>query len=248
MITSMKLRINKFVSQSTGLARRKVDELVLAGRVTVNGIVAKHGDLVDSTLDIVTVDGTQVKSSLNKTFDYFLLNKPVKVLSSVSDDRGRLTVGDLLAPNKGIFPVGRLDYMSSGLILLTNDGDLAFKMTHPKFHIAKRYLVTVKENIEKGQLNPIRNGGIPIEDKLTSKTELTLLDNHTFEITLYEGIKRQIRLSCRYVGLTVVLLKRLTIGELQLDDLPEGKFRVLTSSELTYINSLKENAIPYPKV
>lgn len=236
----METRINKFIAQNTQYSRRKADELISNGFVTINNDYANPGDMVDATTDIVRIDGKTLKSSSKEEFVYFLLNKPVNVLSTVADARGRTTVVNFIDTDARIFPVGRLDYQSSGLILLTNDGDLAFKMTHPKFHIPKKYIVHVEENIKEPQLESIRQGGIPIENKNTSKTDIRKISTRQFEITLYQGIKRQIRLSCEHVGLTVKSLKRFAIGDLMLGDLEEGESRPLNKEEQAFIQSIKK--------
>ncbi len=138
-----------------------------------------------------------------------------------------------------MYPIGRLDYDSTGLILLTNDGDLSYKMTHPKFHVPKTYIVTTREVVKEFQLAKLREGGIPIENKTTSRAQVKKLGPREFEMTIYEGIKRQIRMSCRFVDLHVIELKRVSIGKFHLGDLPLGESRKLTTAELSYVKELK---------
>ncbi len=235
----MGIRINKFIAQNTQYSRRKADELISNGLVTINCKYADPGDMIDDTIDVVRIEGKVLKNNAQEEFVYFLLNKPINVLSTVADARGRTTVVNFIDTNARVFPVGRLDYQSSGLILLTNDGDLAFKMTHPKFHIPKKYIVHVEENINESQLDAIRQGGISIENKNTKKADIRKISARQFDITLYQGIKRQIRLSCAHVGLTVKSLKRYAIGELLLGDLEEGESRQLNKEELEFILSIK---------
>lgn len=240
----MSIRINKYLTLNNIASRRKADDLIMEGRVFINGKLAELGDHVGIGVDEVKVDnkviGENTTTADLKEFEYYLLNKPKGVLSSVSDDRGRKTVTSLINSSSLLFPIGRLDLMSTGLILLTNDGDLAYKMTHPKFHIAKKYLVKTREIIQKDQLKKVAEGGIEIEDKVTSKTEINILNAREFEITLYEGIKRQIRMSCRAVGLHVKALERISIGELELQGLLWGEYRTPTNDELQYIYWLKQ--------
>lgn len=234
----MKIRINKFIAQHTQASRRKADELIKSGRVKINGSIPNAGDFVDTASDKVTLD-SKVLASKEIGFEYVLYNKPAGVLSSVRDDRGRDTVVSKINSKTKLVPAGRLDYMSSGLIILTNDGDFVYKLTHPRYHLPRKYIVRVAEKIKPGQLNTIKEGGITIEDKVTSPTEIKLINDSNFEITLYEGIKRQIRMSCRAVGLTVESLKRTSIGEFSLAGLKYGEFRHATAQELTEIQKIK---------
>lgn len=238
-----KIRINKYLAQHNIASRRKVDDLITQGRVTINNKKATLGDQINDSLDIVHVDNKEVKKSTSVgNFEYYALNKPEGVLSTTSDERGRPTVVDFTKSSNRLYPVGRLDFDSKGLILLTNDGDFAYKLTHPKFHIPKTYHVQTKEALQTGQLGRIKKGGIPIDGKLTSRTDVKKVRNHEFEITLYEGIKRQIRESCKFVGLTVLELKRISIGTLLLGDLKEGEIRKLTQDEIKYLKGLVSDA------
>lgn len=236
----MKVRINKFLSQNNVASRRKIDYYIDQKRIYVNGKPAKKGDLVDEK-DTILLDGTElnIKETNEEDCEYILMYKPTQVLSAVSDMRKRTTVTELIESQKHLYPVGRLDFMSEGLIILTNDGEFAFKMTHPKFHVPKKYYVETEENIELEQVVILEKGGIPIEDKITSGTQIEILDPNKFNITLFEGIKRQIRVSCQFVGLTVTKLKRLSMGELKLGDLKPGEFRKVSETEMEYIKYIK---------
>lgn len=237
----MEIRINKFLAMNNVASRRKADEMVERGRVKINGNPAQKGDSVNPQKDNVFVDGKRIERKTEEEikYEYIKLYKPVQVLSSVGDMRKRTTVTDLIETNTRVYPVGRLDYMSEGLILLTNDGELAFKMTHPKHHVPKTYIVETEETFEKEQLEVIKKGGIPIEDKFTAQTQIEILGSNLFQITLFEGIKRQIRLSCAFVGLEVKRLKRVSIGELALGDLQPGESKTISKSEHEYINYVK---------
>lgn len=236
----MKIRINKFLAQNNIASRRKSDVLIAAKRITINGNIAVLGDLVDDISDVVKIDGKTINTTpIKENYEYFLLNKPKEVLSTVTDDRGRKTTKELVNSKNRLYPIGRLDYDSTGLILLTNDGDLSYKMTHPKFHVPKTYIVTTREVVKEVQLAKLRAGGIPIDDKVTSRSQIEKTGPREFKMTIYEGIKRQIRMSCRYVDLHVIELKRVSIGKLHLGDLALGASRTLTKQELAYIKELK---------
>lgn len=237
----MHVRINKFLAMNNIASRRKVDEMIDKGRIQINGNLAQKGDVVDAASDEIKIDGKVVygKNEKEVKFEYILLYKPEQVLSAVSDIRKRTTVTDLVETESRVYPVGRLDYLSEGLILLTNDGELAFKMTHPKHHVPKTYIVETVETFEKEQLETIRKGGIPIEGKYTSQTQIQILGSNLFQITLFEGIKRQIRVSCEYVGLTVKKLKRISIGEIMLGDLHPGESKTASKNDMEYINYIK---------
>ncbi len=236
----MKTRINKFLAQNNIASRRKADILISAKRININGKVAVLGDVVDDTVDTVELDKKPINTKpIKENYEYLLLNKPKEVLSTVTDDRGRKTTKELVKSKNRLYPIGRLDYDSTGLILLTNDGDLSYKMTHPKFHVPKTYIVTTREVVKEMQLAKLREGGIPIDDKVTSRAQIEKTGPREFKMTIYEGIKRQIRMSCRYVDLHVTELKRVSIGKLHLGDLALGASRTLTKQELTYIKELK---------
>lgn len=236
----MKIRINKFLAQNNIASRRKADILIGAKRISINGRVAVLGDVVDEEHDVVELDRKPINAKpIKENYEYFLLNKPKEVLSTVTDDRGRKTTKELVNSKNRLYPIGRLDFDSTGLILLTNDGDLSYKMTHPKFHVPKTYIVTTREVVKEFQLAKLRAGGIPIEDKTTSRAQIEKLGPREFKMTIYEGIKRQIRMSCRYVDLHVVELRRVSIGNLHLGDLAIGETRQLTKQELAYVKELK---------
>ncbi len=232
------MRINKYLASSGIASRRESDKLVQDGRVTVNGKVVSLGIEVSDS-DKVCVDGKPVSIKKN---EYYILNKPKGYICSVSDDRGRKTVLDLMPKNIGrIYPVGRLDYDSEGLLILTTDGELAQHLTHPSNNVPKTYLVKVEGRLTESDLNPIRSG-IEIDGYITKKSKANIVEtNKDFtkaHITIYEGKNREIRKMFSAIGKEVSLLKRIKIGELSLKGLDRGEYRKLTNHEVEYLKSI----------
>lgn len=232
------MRINKYLASSGIASRRESDKLVQDGRVTVNGKVVSLGIEVNDS-DKVCVDGKPVSIKKN---EYYILNKPKGYICSVSDDRGRKTVLDLMPKNIGrIYPVGRLDYDSEGLLILTTDGELAQHLTHPSNNVPKTYLVKVEGRLTESDLNPIRSG-IEIDGYVTKKSKANIVEtNKDFtkaHITIYEGKNREIRKMFSAIGKEVSLLKRIKIGELSLKGLDRGEYRKLTNHEVEYLKSI----------
>ncbi len=232
------MRINKYLASSGIASRRESDKLVQDGRVTVNGKVVSLGVEVSDS-DKVCVDGKPVSIKKN---EYYILNKPKGYICSVSDDRGRKTVLDLMPKNIGrIYPVGRLDYDSEGLLILTTDGELAQHLTHPSNNVPKTYLVKVEGRLTESDLNPIRSG-IEIDGYVTKKSKANIVEtNKDFtkaHITIYEGKNREIRKMFSAIGKEVSLLKRIKIGELSLKGLDRGEYRKLTNHEVEYLKSI----------
>lgn len=243
------MRINKFLAQNNIASRRKADELIVQGEVFINGHPATVGSTVDPQKDEIIISGKRIQNTSEEALFYVLMNKPKNVLSSVSDDRGRETVIDLLNKSsisndlpKGIrlYPVGRLDYNSTGLILLTNDGELTYKLTHPKYHIPKKYIVIVNKEITDSDLNTLANGDLELYGKKLSKADVHRVSTQAFNITLYEGLKRQIREMCKLLGYRVVTLHRTNIGKLSIASLREGSCRLVDPQEQAYLLDLKE--------
>lgn len=232
------MRLNKLIAGYSGYARRKVDELIAQGRVEVNGKLAQLGQDVDESIDTILIDKKPLTTKKMPPI-YILLNKPKNVLSSVSDDRGRTTVIDLINFPERIFPVGRLDYDTTGLILLTNDGNLALKMTHPRFHISKTYELTLKNQILAEHVHQLETG-IVIDGKKTAPAQASVLSSSVVQLTLFEGRKHQVKRMCLAIGLKLVALKRVAIGPISIGNLQEGQYRPLTNSEL---NQLKETIL-----
>lgn len=233
------MRLNKFIAASGITSRRKADQLIAAGEISLNGkVITELGTEVFEN-DIVTYKGKIINEEKSKI--YLMLNKPPKYLSSVSDDRDRKTVIDLVknSYSERLYPVGRLDYETEGLLILTNDGDITNKLTHPKHHIKKTYLVKTDKPITKDIISNLENG-VLIDEYMTKKAELKLdiNNNNQCEITIGEGRNRQVRKMFASQGLEVVYLKRLSMGDLKLGSLEIGKTRELTQKEISYLKSI----------
>lgn len=234
------MRINKYLAEKGVASRRHADEMIAAGRVTVNGKTAILGVDVAET-DEVCVDGNALGRG-ETVLSYYLMNKPKSVVCTVSDDRGRKTVMDLLPEGVGrIFPVGRLDYETEGLLILTNDGDLAYRLTHPKNEIPKTYLVRVEGTMTERDLNAIRSG-VEIDGVLTRKCKAHIVETNKaytkIHVTITEGRNRQVGRMFEAIGRTVEFLKRIQIGKLTLSGLDRGEVRKLTEFEVEYLKNL----------
>ncbi|MDE6273930.1 MAG: rRNA pseudouridine synthase [Clostridiales bacterium] len=234
------MRINKFLAEQGVASRRGSDKLIEEGRVTVNGRRAKAGDDITAS-DVVEVDGRTLSHKVK--YEYYLLNKPKGYVCTVSDDKGRKTVMDLLPANTvRVFPVGRLDYDTEGMLILTNDGELAYRLTQPKNEITKTYLVRVEGTVTDVQLNRIR-AGVEIEKGVvTKKCKLNVIETNKsytkMHIALTEGKNREIRRMFEVVGKNVDFLKRIKIGELTLTGLDRGAVRKLSQEEVFYLKNL----------
>lgn len=234
------MRINKFLAECGVASRRAADKLVEDGEVKINGRTCALGDEVDENADTVTVGGNVVFAA--KKHEYYIMNKPKGYVCTVKDDKGRKTVMDLLPPNVGrIYPVGRLDYDSEGLLLFTNDGDLSFRLTHPKNEIPKTYLVKIEGSISEEALRRIRNG-VLVDGRPTGKCTVKVVDENRegvkLHITVTEGRNRQVRKMFEAVGKEVKFLKRIKIGELTLKGLDRGSVRKLSAEEIFYLKNL----------
>ncbi|NLZ54974.1 MAG: rRNA pseudouridine synthase [Thermoanaerobacteraceae bacterium] len=240
------MRLQKYLSQAGIASRRAGENLILQGRIKVNGITIKElGTKVNPESDIIEVDGRIC--DIKRDFIYILLNKPKGILTSVKDPFGRPTVLELLKGVKEkVFPVGRLDKDTEGLLLLTNDGDLTYKLTHPKFKVFKTYIANVNGAIKQREIRALEKG-IMLEDGLTSPAKIKIMkvfDNSTLiELKIYEGRKRQIRRMCAAIGHPVISLRRTQIGCLSLKGLKLGQWRYLNREEINYIKSLKESEV-----
>lgn len=229
----MEERLQKIISSCGLTSRRQAEQWIEAGRVMVNGAVAQLGDKADLDCDQVCVDGKPLKKE--ETRHYLMLHKPRGYVCTLSDEKDRKTVADLVADcGCRLWPVGRLDYQSEGLLLMTDDGDLTHKILHPKHEMEKEYLVWVKGDIEQGILDlskPLQLDGeelAPARVKCMKKAEVS-----TLSVTIHQGKNRQIRRMCALVGLQVVRLKRIREGAVVLDgQLPLGKWRWLSLKEL----------------
>jgi len=235
------LRINKFLASAGFGSRRKCEDLVREGRVSCNGVVvADLGFSVDENKDKVLVDGKQ--AVVVSEFTYVMLHKPKGVITSMSDEHGRKTVKDIMPEEyKNLKPVGRLDYDSEGLLLMTNDGDLAFVLTHPSNEITKTYIVKVEGEVKESHLAVMR-AGVVIDGVRLSKCKVKLLERGEkltkLEVVISEGKNRQVRKMFDAVGLNVVFLKRTQIGDLKLGGLTRGTCRPLNVQEVLYLKSL----------
>ncbi len=236
----MLMRIQKILAMSGIASRRKAEELIMQGRVTVNGKPAIIGMKADPEKDHIKVNGKLITRIEPKV--YFMFNKPRGVITSLSDPEGRTTIADYLKGIKyRVFPVGRLDYDSEGLLLLTNDGDFAHAVLHPSKKISKTYIVKVSGIIEEKDLAKLREG-IKLEDGMTAPAKVKKIreteNNSWLEITIYEGRKRQIRRMLERIGHPVLRLKRVAIDGLRLGDLKVGEKRPLSEEEINRILKL----------
>ena len=234
------MRINKFLSSLGIASRRAIDKYIEEGRIKVNGVIASTGiDVTEE--DEIYIDNKKIETSRIEEKVYFMLNKPLEVLSASSDDRGRKTVVDLIKTDKRIFPIGRLDYMTSGLILLTNDGELFNRLVHPKSEIYKKYYIKVFGEVKKEEIEELRKG-VLLEDGKTLPAKVSGIkydkNKTSMYISIREGRNRQIRRMIEKFGYKVLMLRREKIGELSLGDLKEGKYRELTREEIEYLYSV----------
>lgn len=233
-------RLQKIISAAGITSRRASEELILKGRVTVNGVVVNElGTKADPTKDRITVNGTPLQMKEQRL--YILLNKPAGFMTTLDDPEGRPLVTDLLQEvNERVYPVGRLDYNTEGLLLLTNDGDWANKLMHPRHEIDKEYHVRVRGKVHKSQLDQLAEG-VEIEGRKTAPAKAILIkdgeQNDWLSITIHEGRNRQIRRMCEAVSLSVVRLKRVRYGSLVLGVLKSGQFRQLSEAEVNELRS-----------
>lgn len=230
-------RLQKYLARSGVASRRKAEDLMIAGRVTVNGVKINRPGISVTEKDLITVDGQPVKPTEHLV--YYLVNKPRGVITTSADTEGRQTILDLVPKKPRVVACGRLDSASRGLILLTNDGELCYQLTHPKFEHEKEYRVTA--TINKGpaleeRFNKLTNG-VQLDDGLTAPAKIGQIQRQgmrlSFNITIHEGRNRQIRRMAAAVGLDVVDLVRTKIGKVELDTLPEGHWRLVKKSDLT---------------
>ena len=239
-----KVRIQKYLSNSGIISRRAAEKYILEARITINGLPAKIGDTVDPSADIVKIDGKAVESQ--NEYIYIALNKPVGYVTTMSDDKDRRDISALLKNiNTRIYPVGRLDMYSEGLLICTNDGEVANKLMHPSHSISKSYITVVTTEVTPDQLEELSEP-FEIDGYFLKPYEVELIghlraeNNKTFSslrFTLHEGRNREIRKICAHNGLKVAKLTRISVGPVELGNLPSGKWRYLTDEE---IKKLKE--------
>lgn len=232
------MRLQKYMALCGVASRRKSEEMILQNRVKVNGsIVNELGVKIDTDNDNIQVDNKIIKIEKQKV--YVVLNKPVGYVTTMSDEFQRPKVIDLVSSVKQrIYPVGRLDYDTSGLLLLTNDGDLTYKLTHPKHEIIKTYIARINGKPSNQTLDRFRNG-LAIDGYMTAKANIKVLKSYSnsslVEIKIHEGKNRQIRKMCEKINHPVIDLKRIAMGIIQLGNLEEGKWRYLSDRELKYL-------------
>lgn len=230
------IRIQKALSEAGVASRRRAEELVREGRVTVNGRRAEIGQSVNPDRDVVAVDGRRVYFARKKQYRYLMMNKPRGYVTTVSDELDRRCVMDLLdGVEERVYPIGRLDRNSEGLLLFTNDGDFANSIMHPSRHVSKTYRVTVRPDISDDQLVQLSEG-VDIDGRKTLPASVIVKEKEqgrvVLLITIKEGRNRQIRKMCEAVGLEVARLRRISIGPVKLGMLKPGTWRELTAEEL----------------
>ncbi len=238
MITDKNIRINKYLSESGLCSRREADRLIEAGKVIINGNKAVIGDKV-SYGDTVELDGKAI-SNTNKRI-YIAYNKPVGI-TTTTDKRDTTNIIDAVNFKDRVFPIGRLDKDSSGLIILTNDGDIVNKILRSVNQHEKEYEVRVNKPIETSFINGIKSG-VPILDTVTRKCEVYPIDDYNFRIILTQGLNRQIRRMCEYFDYRVVDLKRTRIMNIKLGELPTGKYRYLNEVEFNILNNALSGSV-----
>ncbi len=235
-----KIRLQKYLSQCSVASRRKAEELIEQGRVKINGRKAILGDKVDPVHDKVLVCGKPIRNNDAKM--YIMLHKPRGFVTTLSDEQGRKCVADLVADaGVRLFPVGRLDRNSEGLLLMTNDGEFSNFLTHPKRHVSKVYRVTVRGKVTDDQIDKMAVG-MKLEEFETLPCDITYIEKHedrtVLRFVLYEGKNREIRKLCEAVGLTVIRLKRTEIAGIKLGMLPQGRWRELTEKEVKRLSNI----------
>ena len=243
-----KIRIQKIFSDAGIMSRRAAEREIAAGNVRVNGEVASLGDCADPTRDTVTWNGKKIKCAPDRERTYIVLNKPLGYVTTAKDERGRESVLDLVKDvGVRLYPVGRLDMFSEGILILTDDGDLTNRMTHPSGNLKKVYTVKIRGKVSDEDLRDLRSPMTidgyrlrPVGVRLISRGKIDRagVEYSSLEFTLSEGRNRQIRKMCDKCGLTVMSLCRVRIGEIELGNLPSGEWRYLTEGELQY---LKDN-------
>lgn len=225
-------RLNKILAAAGIASRRQIDAWIAAGRFKVNGQPAQLGQKINPESDIVTLNHKILNLAARAdNFEYWLVNKPRGIISTAKDSHGRPAVTSLVKSRARLYPVGRLDADSEGLILLTNDGDLAYRLTHPKFEVPKTYEVLLAQAVGPATLEQLANG-VRLDDGLTAPAEVRHLGDKWLEIILKEGRKRQIRRMCAALRLGVVRLKRVSLASLKLGRLETGQARPLTAGEI----------------
>jgi len=242
-------RLQKVLAAAGIASRRASEELIVAGRVTVNGKVATIGDRVEADSDVVEVDGERV--IVDTTMRYLMLNKPQGVVSTTSDPEGRPTVMDLVNLDERLYPVGRLDQDTEGLLLLTNDGDLAHRLLHPSYGVERTYLALVPGPVRREPLRRLSDG-VQLEDGLARPKRVRVAEEHRgkalLEIVMTEGRKREVRRMLAEVGMPVERLARVSFGGVELGDLRQGKWRFLNRPEIARLHAVVGSSVPHPPI
>ena len=235
------MRLQKYMAQCGLASRRKSEKMISQGLVKINGkVVTKLGTTINPKIDIIKVNNKTIKMESRNI--YIMLNKPSRYVTTLSDEQDRKIVTDLIEGVKErIFPVGRLDMDTTGLLLLTNDGDITYKLTHPSQEIEKRYIAIVDGTPNRKALERFRKG-LFLDGRKTAPARVKILKNFTedsiLEIGIHEGRNRQVKRMCSTIGHPVKKLKRIALGELELGDLRNGNWRYLNSREIEYLNKL----------
>lgn len=236
----MLMRLQKYLAEAQVASRRKAEQIILQGRVKVNDkTITELGTKIESDRDNITVDGKRVQ--ICEKMIYIMLNKPEGCVTTVKDQFDRKSVIDYVSDVKErVYPVGRLDYDTSGLLILTNDGDLTYKLTHPKHNIEKTYIADVDREPDSNDMEKFKKGLI-IDGRKTAPAEIEIMKRGrltSLKIKIYEGRNRQVRKMCAAINCNVVRLKRIAEGNLKLGNLERGKYRYLTDEEIRYLKCL----------
>ena len=233
----MEERLQKIIAACGECSRRNAEKLITDNKVKVNGKIASLGDKADPSRDVIEVCGKVISGG--QRF-YIMLNKPRGYITTLEDERDRKTVSELVDVGTRVYPVGRLDYNSEGLLIMTNDGELTYRLTHPSNEIPKGYIVTVRGHLETA-LTTLKSP-IMIDGRETKPADISVLRENSegglLHITIREGRNRQIRRMCEAADLKVLRLKRVSVGDLVLDKMPAGRWRHLTDKEVKYLKSL----------
>lgn len=230
-------RLQKFIANQGICSRRKAEEYITSGRIKVNGnVIMELGTKIDPSKDVVEVDGKKISNISGKKV-YILLNKPIGYVTTTRDQFNRNTVLDLVNVKEKVLPVGRLDMYTSGAIILSNDGDFIYKITHPKYEVEKTYNVTLKGQVTDEEIEQLKNG-VQIENYVTGKAKVKILridkekDLSRVEIIIHEGKNREVRKMCEAIGRKVLALHRTKIGNISVKDLRLGTWRYLKPNEI----------------
>ncbi len=242
------IRLQKFFSDAGVMSRRHAEAAIAEGRVTVNGETAEVGMKIDPWYDTVTLDGKEIRPRTIEEYTYIMLNKPAGYVTTLSDEKGRATVMELVADvGVRVYPIGRLDMYSEGLLLLTDDGELANKVMHPSSEFEKIYAVRLRGAVTEADVKkleaPMELDGYslrPVKAEIVSSDRKTARGDAVTDIlvTLSEGRNRQIRRMCELCGLTILRLRRISEGDISLGNLPAGKWRRLTADEVAYLKGV----------